>query len=85
MKPPLFISTSRVPEHRCPVCHRRMDATTSVSELPEFALPKAGDISICAYCRTVNVFREDGSLRVATSLECEQLPDWALKILSDEP
>jgi hypothetical protein len=72
-----WVSSGRVPEHTCPVCKRKLDAVTSISASPEPVRPKAGDICLCAYCHTVNVFNEDGSVRIATSEECASLPDWA--------
>jgi hypothetical protein len=47
-------------------------------------LPEAGDITICGFCLTVNVFKEDGQLRFATSEECEKIPHWVRVRMAEE-
>jgi hypothetical protein len=85
MRTPLWITARRTAEHRCPVCHEVSDGVTQVSNEPIPRGPEPGDISICAYCLTVSVFREDGTLRVASSEECADLPDWAKARIGLDP
>lgn len=59
-----------IPKHECPACGYVMDAATIITaEVP--TMPKAGDFSICARCRAVNVFLDDLALRPATKDEAQ--------------
>jgi hypothetical protein len=59
----------RVEEQPCPVCGKLLNMAVSVAL--EIRAPKTGDISICVYCETINVFQADGSLREADVEECQ--------------
>jgi hypothetical protein len=70
----------------CAICGQRLDHTMAVkggkkpSEEP--IKPKPGDLTVCAHCLGVNAFLPDLSLRIATSQECERLPDWVRELLA---
>jgi hypothetical protein len=52
----------------CPVCWSTLDAAKSVGTDPA-ARPGPGDLTICAYCRTVLVFGPGLQLREADDKE----------------
>lgn len=66
----------KVHEHFCAVCGYRMDSVLTIRVNGEYILPKPGDLSVCASCLAIGVFKKDLSLRVATNEECDKLPDW---------
>jgi len=82
-KDELWILSTEVPPHTCPACHRVNDAVTLVSNEPMDRGPMAGDVSICAYCHVVSIFQANGRLRLATSRECGELPEWAIIHMAD--
>lgn len=43
----------------CPSCHEEVEMSTSIDS---DAVPKPGDISLCAYCGSVNMFSDDMAL-----------------------
>lgn len=43
----------------CPSCGHEVDVSTSVQE---DAVPNPGDISLCAYCGSINMFSSDMAL-----------------------
>ena len=53
-------STSKIPECCCPNCGKRIDAATS---LDAATYPKENDVTVCGYCATICIFKEDLSLR----------------------
>lgn len=60
-------------EAACLNCGELNDrATQLVKEQESAAGPKAGDVSICAYCGHVAIFKADGSLRELTADEAAQ-------------
>jgi len=71
------------PENICSNCNNRIDAATTFEEVE--ALPKDGDISICAYCGQLG--RYDGEMRVKKMNESEMYilyskhPDVAEQVL----
>jgi len=76
---PWWTSGSKIEHHhQCPVCGYVMDsvATVYVDGMGEPAQPKAGDLSICVGCWSIGVYEDNNTLRVASSEECEQVPDW---------
>lgn len=68
--------------HKCPVCGTVNDAVMVVNDLASVIMPKPGDLSVCVYCEAIGVFQEDGTVRVATAEECDELPDWLKEKLS---
>ena len=52
-----WIHSARVAERVCPVCQRRLDASTGVSLNPKATRPVLGlnDVTCCAYCGTILV------------------------------
>lgn len=86
-----FVS-GRLPEMcRCPKCNGRLDGFTSIDSA---SMPDAGSISICSYCKNINVFvvlNGSVSLRSATAIELEEFkkhPIWqkiqiALKVVGN--
>ena len=64
--------TVRTPETPCPCCGETMDAATCANG---DHLPKAGDFSLCIYCRAINIFEEDLTIRAARQEEIDALDD----------
>jgi hypothetical protein len=58
----------RVPGSPCPSCGKVLDAARSITQ--RRLTPQPGDISICLYCRAINIF-EGNSLRSANAEERE--------------
>lgn len=58
---------------RCPECGHKLDADTWIGD--EEIKPKSGDVSVCAYCATFLVFRDDLSRRVMSWQEVADLDD----------
>ena len=56
----------RVPGSACPSCGKVLDAARSITK--KRLTPQPGDISICLYCRAINVF-EGNNLRPANAEE----------------
>ena len=57
----------------CPVCNKVLDGfTIDANDLCK--LPKAGDCSICVYCRTFLVFTHELQFREITPEEIVDLP-----------
>lgn len=52
------MTTTQLPRHGCPVCLHLIDAATGIVEA---ALPKPGDLTVCAYCTSILEF--DSELR----------------------
>lgn len=71
-----MIVESPIPEHPCPVCGEQNDAVMSDSD---DGPPQPGDLSVCVYCLSVGVFQPNGSVRLATTEECELVPEWLRK------
>jgi Zn ribbon nucleic-acid-binding protein len=73
-----LVNSTQVPY--CAVCGYQMNSVAKAVdsdpevEVPE--LPKEGDLSVCVRCLSIGVFQSDGSLRAATSEECQSVPDW---------
>lgn len=64
----------------CPVCKHLCDRASSAYGQ---AVPDPGDITVCFYCTSVNVFGDDMALRVITEEELAQLNgEMKLKLLS---
>ena len=75
----MAISEHRTKAANCLHCGRVLDACMS----PQDGAPKVGDISICAYCRNVMVFAEDGSLRELKPEDVDGLAgnEWLLRCM----
>lgn len=58
------------PKSKCPGCKRHIDAAAHGEDF----IPKVNDISICAYCQTILVFKEDLTLRAMSDKEWDSLP-----------
>jgi len=56
----------------CPVCKHCIDAATCVDGA---AKPKAGDLTVCLYCRSFLAFKDDLRVREITPDEIAGLPD----------
>jgi hypothetical protein len=63
--------TARTPPRACVNCGQLIDAATSPTA-PK-ARPKAGDISVCFYCRHVQIFNSDLTLRELTDQEMHEI------------
>lgn len=62
----------------CPSCGHNLDAATAVNE---DAIPKSGDLTICAYCTAWLVFTDPQGVRIMTEDEALELPDDVLQML----
>jgi transcription elongation factor Elf1 len=62
------MTTTRMPECKCPVCNTKLDAATSIDEA---ARPSRGDITLCIDCHSVLEF--DVNLRLQT-IDIKTLP-----------
>jgi hypothetical protein len=70
-------STTRVVETPCPQCGAGLDAAST-----EEGVPRAGDISICAYCATPLKFVDDaGRVARLKAAEIAALPSDARQTL----
>jgi hypothetical protein len=69
------IKSSRTPATKCPGCGKILDATTGIGT------PEPGDFSICAYCRTWLIYKDDLTMRLVTTEDLEKLPPDHLAIL----
>jgi len=58
-------------ESKCPVCGASLDGATDPTG---DATPKAGDLSVCAYCTEFLVFNEDLTVRKMLFKELIELP-----------
>jgi hypothetical protein len=59
----------------CPICHCVTVDRRIVSDSKDRSVPKAGDVTICAGCLSVNTFVDDGNtLRPMTDDEIAELP-----------
>lgn len=63
-------TTQTNPKAKCPSCNKQLDGATG---LDEDTVPRAGDLSLCAYCCTISVFKPDLTLRRATDEEFAEL------------
>ncbi len=56
----------------CPNCNTLVDmAVDPIGTM----IPNPGDISVCIYCESVNIFSDDMALRLATSEELSNLDE----------
>jgi hypothetical protein len=60
---------NRVPLSLCAACGAPNDGAAAKDD----AVPKDGDVSICAYCGHLAIFRTDLSLRAITAAELAKL------------
>jgi len=67
----MTVPTHRLASYSCPKCGKVMDAATSA--INDAAPPRAGDISICLYCRNVAEFTADLKLRTLTDSDIAKL------------
>jgi hypothetical protein len=65
------VKSSEVPPTICPSCGKRLDGATDPLTK---ATPKEGDVSVCAYCQNIAVFRADQTLRAMTAREWAEMP-----------
>lgn len=79
----LYVTSVELPKYHCAICGHHLDRVLSIRRGKELILPKAGNLTLCVMCGGVNVFKEDGTLRVATSTECERLPEWVKHFIAD--
>lgn len=68
------LRTTRLPECRCPWCHRLMDAATSANRNRPNAVPKPGDVSVCIHCAQVLIFQDNLTVRATMPGEVEMTP-----------
>jgi hypothetical protein len=66
------MSHIRCPGSACPHCGRVNDSSSPTDSQSE---PKAGDVSICAYCSFVGIFTEDLLVRLPTEEEQVEIDD----------
>jgi hypothetical protein len=64
--------SERVPVTYCSSCEEPLDAATVADST--HAIPAEGDISICAYCGNISVYRADQTLRPITAREWATMP-----------
>jgi hypothetical protein len=57
------------PPH-CPKCDKLLDGYTDTQS--EGQVPKAGDMTICAYCHTIAIFEDFTTLRLMTFAEQDE-------------
>lgn len=62
-----------MPECYCPCCNRLIDAATPVVE-DEQITPRPEDVTICFYCATFLVYKDDLTMREINSEEIGNLP-----------
>src|SRR4030095_4459654 len=80
-----YISSTRDRPRQCPVCLGRLDAVTNIkmdTKPTKPVLPSAGDVTVCAYCKSVLQFTRH-NLRVADPEAWNQLDDDQRAILSE--
>jgi len=65
-----------MPDCDCPKCGMHIDAATSVNG--EDVKPKAGDLSICAYCTEFLIFNEDLTFRSLNEQDIAELSTFTL-------
>jgi hypothetical protein len=53
----------------CPYCNSFINSCISIDESP----PKAGDISLCVYCKNISIYNKDSSLRKPSKEELEEI------------
>lgn len=56
------------PESTCPKCHRALNSLAIDRRAPRDR-PRPGDFTICFYCGSILVFREDSQLDLPTLTE----------------
>jgi hypothetical protein len=66
-----FHARHRIESTRCPSCKREL---TTHAGLDDSAPPKAGDLSVCAYCQVIVQFTREGTFRQVTADEINDLP-----------
>lgn len=77
----VYLTTGPVKPRHCPLCTTVLDGATGISlDGPERPQPKAGDVTVCAYCSAVLAFTVDG-LRQATAADLTQVDPELLRIL----
>lgn len=52
----MTVITTKMPEHKCPVCHSVHNAGTSLGREPS-----PGDVSLCIECGTMSTYTETGT------------------------
>jgi len=62
---------TRIPEQKCPMCGKKLDATMEATEGK--GAPEPGNYMICAGCASVLIFAEDNRFRPLTLEEAENL------------
>lgn len=68
-----YISQGRLPGHPCPACQRTLSGITAATSSDTRPSPKAGDLTMCSYCRTILAFTADLGFRIATDAEIDAL------------
>ena len=67
-----------MPPSLCPTCKISLDGASGVD--CGDASPEPGDIAICPYCQSINVFSEDFQLILASNADLEEVANYpALK------
>lgn len=74
------IVKSKLAKDNCPQCKHVIDAHSDPSN--DRNSPDAGDFSVCLYCGSYLVFKEDLKLRLATDEEILEAPNELLTILN---
>jgi hypothetical protein len=72
------IVSTDVPATMCAACGERLDGATSTFHP---GLPSEGDVSVCAYCHNIAVYRADQTLRPMTAREWAALPAYVRREL----
>jgi len=60
----------------CPVCSSELDRATEAGSVDGDA-PKSGDISVCLYCSSVLIFKDDLGIRLVKQ---EEIDGWDVEI-----
>jgi hypothetical protein len=68
----MTLLTTAVPVTACPRCGKNNNMATAAFD-PN-SVPTEGDLSVCAYCKNIAVFRADQTLRAMTPREWATLP-----------
>jgi len=72
------MTITRLPQDRCPVCEKDLDATTSIDHDSK---PTTGDITVCLYCASFLMFNNNLTLRLITEQEMGDPSDTNREIL----
>lgn len=74
----MTITSTLVPEQKCPTCGTKLDAAAS----PDGATPNAGDFTICVECGEWMRFNDDLTLRSFTKKDVVDLTLPQMRMMS---